>query len=107
MMPNNENIKIPIHTLIEPLGEKIANLLEPKIIDFLKSNPNYSPSFDVSNDKELINRYETAEILGISLSTLDIWTKQGKLKKYRINSTVRYKRGEVLNSFQSFKKYQR
>ena len=43
-----------------------------------------------------LKRQETANILGISLTTLNEWTKRGILKGYRIgNSTIRYKSNEV------------
>lgn len=47
---------------------------------------------------EYITRKETAGILGISLPTLNDWSKQGIIPSYRIASRVRYKRAEVLNS---------
>ncbi len=47
---------------------------------------------------EYITRKATAEILGISLPTLNDWSKRGVLPSYRIASRVRYKKGEVLNS---------
>ena len=47
---------------------------------------------------EFITRHETAEILGISLPTLNEWTKQGIVIGYRIATRVRYKKGEILNS---------
>lgn len=51
-----------------------------------------------SNEPELITRQEAANILGISLPTLNEWSKTGELPSYRIGSRVRYKRDEVLAS---------
>ncbi len=51
-----------------------------------------------TNEAELITRQEAAEILGISLPTLNDWTKTGLLPAYRIGTRVRYKRDEVLAS---------
>ena len=45
---------------------------------------------------EYITRNQAAEILGVSLPTLHIWTNKGLLQSYKINSRVRYNREEVL-----------
>lgn len=58
-------------------------------------------------ETELLNRYETAQILGISLPTLNHYTKTGIITGYRLGSRVRYKKQEVLKSLQTFKKYGR
>jgi len=48
---------------------------------------------------EFITRKETCEILGISLPTLNSFTKQGIIIGYRISSRVRYKKSEILEAF--------
>lgn len=50
------------------------------------------------NPTEYITRKDAKEILGISLPTLNDWSKRGIIPSYRIASRVRYKRAEVLNS---------
>ena len=47
---------------------------------------------------EFITRQETCKILGISLPTLNDWTKQGLIVGYRIASRVRYKKNEILEA---------
>lgn len=49
-------------------------------------------------ETEFITRNETAQILGVSLTTLNEWTKQGVVIGYRIGTRVRYKKGEILNA---------
>ncbi len=44
---------------------------------------------------ELITREQAAKYLGVSLPTLNEWTKTGVLKGYRIGSRVRYKLPEI------------
>jgi len=58
---------------------------------------------------DLITREETAQILRVSLPTLNHWTKSGLLQSYKIASRVRYKRAEVMRIFQNgdLKKYGR
>lgn len=58
---------------------------------------------------ELITRKETALILGISLPTLNEWTKTGILPAQRIGTRVRYNRATVYNSLKDVEtlKYRR
>lgn len=48
--------------------------------------------------KHYMTREEAAKLLGVSLHTLNKWTKEGKLKGYRIGSRVRYVASELENS---------
>jgi len=58
---------------------------------------------------ELITRKETALILGISLPTLNEWTKNGTLPAQRIGTRVRYQRANVYASLKDVEtlKYRR
>lgn len=56
---------------------------------------------------ELLTRKETAKVFGISLPTLNEYTKTGLIIGYRIGSRVRYKKGEILEALKQFKKYKR
>lgn len=47
---------------------------------------------------EYYTRKETAKLLGISLVTLNEWQRTGIVPAYRINTRVRFKREDVLNS---------
>ena len=49
-------------------------------------------------ETEYITRKDAASILGISLPTLNTWSKCGILQSYKIGSQVRYKKEEVLTS---------
>ncbi len=46
-------------------------------------------------EKNIYTRQETAELLGISLPTLNEYTKQGIITAYRLGSSVRYKLDDV------------
>ena len=50
------------------------------------------------DDTELLTRSEVAEILGITLPTLNVWSKYGKIPSYRIGTRVRYKKSEVMEA---------
>ena len=58
---------------------------------------------------ELITRKDTAHILGISLPTLNEWTKNGTLPAQRIGTRVRYQRANVYASLKDVEtlKYRR
>ena len=58
---------------------------------------------------ELITRKETAQILGISLPTLNIWTSTGIIPAQRIGTRVRYQRANVYASLKDVEtlKYRR
>ena len=70
-----------LQTLIEDSVKKVLDAIQPK-----------------EEPTELITRKETASILGITLVTLNSWSKFGKIPSYRIGTRVRYKRSEVLES---------
>lgn len=72
-----------------------------KIVSGLTPAPEPAP--------ELITRRETALILGISLPTLNEWTKNGTLPAQRIGTRVRYQRANVYASLKDIEtlKYRR
>ena len=49
-------------------------------------------------ETEYLTRKEAAKVLGVSLPTLNEWTKTGLIIGYRIASRVRYKRNELETS---------
>lgn len=59
------------------------------------------------NEEELLTRKETSKILGISLVTLNVYTKKGIVRGYRLGSRIRYKKEEVIGALQSMNKYER
>jgi len=60
-------------------------------------------------ETELITRQETRQILGVSLPTLNDWTKRGLIIGYRIGTRVRYKKAEILEAVKQIQtlKYRR
>lgn len=51
-----------------------------------------------ATENEFISRKETSTILGVSLPTLNEYSKRGLLPSYRIGSRIRYKKEEVVQS---------
>ena len=68
----------------------ISEAVKSEFLNFNKIVPPEEP--------EYITRKETGQILGVSLVTLNEWSKTGIVQGYRIGSRVRYKKTEVLNS---------
>jgi excisionase family DNA binding protein len=52
-------------------------------------------SKDKKSDDRLLTRKQVAERLGISLPTLNLWTKEGIVPAVRLNSSVRYRMADV------------
>ena len=77
--------------LIGELKSVISETVFNEVTKLLSKQPQPEQS-------ELLSRKETAKILGVSLVTLNEWQKTGLIPAYRINSRVRYKRAEVLDS---------
>ncbi|XVJ66863.1 MAG: helix-turn-helix domain-containing protein [Lacibacter sp.] len=55
------------------------------------------------SENEPLTRIQVAQLLKVSLGTVDEWTKSGKITGYRIGRRVRFKRNEVLNSLSLIK----
>jgi excisionase family DNA binding protein len=60
-------------------------------------------------ETEYITRNQCARILGVSLPTLNDWTKRGLIIGYRIGTRVRYKKGEIMDAVKQMQtlKYRR
>jgi len=88
-----EQLENSIKTIVQNEVQKIVSGLVPA--------PEPSP--------ELITRKETALILGVSLPTLNDWTKNGTIPAQRIGTRVRYNRANVYASLKDIEtlKYRR
>ena len=56
---------------------------------------------------ELLSRKQAGEMVGITVTTIDRYAREGLLKKHRTGKLVRFKKNEVLNAFKTFQKWQR
>jgi excisionase family DNA binding protein len=83
-----------------PLTEienRIADIVDQKFRSILSGITQLPPN---NLSSEFLSRKDTAKLLGVSLVTLNEWTKTGKVQGYRIASRVRFKRAEVEASLQ-------
>lgn len=55
-------------------------------------------SKDAPIPETLLSKKETAELLGISLNSLDKYTRNGTIPAFGIGSRILYKRSQVLES---------
>jgi excisionase family DNA binding protein len=69
--------------------------------------PKQAPEGD--KQPQFITRQEAANLLGVSLVTIDKWSKEGHLKKFRIGGRIRFKTVEVQKALSEVKdlKYKR
>lgn len=95
---NNPLVVVPLDDLRSIIAQSLAQELE-KLEKPKKES--------IQDDHLLITRKETAKLLNVCLATLDNWTREGKLIKYRNGNVVRYKKKEVLASFSTLIKYRR
>ncbi|MDD1524163.1 helix-turn-helix domain-containing protein [Riemerella anatipestifer] len=71
------------------LIKAISNAIVPELEQRL------SKQFQPKEPTTYLTRKEVKEMLSIDLSTLNRWTKDGKLKAYGMGNRVYYKRSEV------------
>jgi len=79
----------------------IAETVKEQLTSFFKK--------DNEPDNRLLTRKDVAKTLGISLVTLNSWTKEGIIPAVRLNSSVRYRFSDIESAIQEIKnvKYSR
>ena len=55
------------------------------------------------DEEEIMTRRQAAAYLGVSLTTINGWVKNGKLPGYRIGCNIRFKKSEVENSLKKIR----
>ncbi len=53
-----------------------------------------------ASDSKPLSRKEAAKLLGITLATLNAWTKQDRITAYRMGTRVYYKKEELISSLE-------
>ena len=79
--------------------EELKQLLEEAVKVQLEKHL----SKEEEEDSRLLTRKEVAEILSISLPTLNTYTKKGIIQATRLGSMVRYRRFDVDNALKNMK----
>jgi excisionase family DNA binding protein len=93
----------PFETIDKRLTNIESLLLELKHPSIPKQTP------EPDKQPRFITRQDTAKLLGVSLVTIDKWSNEGYLKKYRIGGRIRFKAAEVQKALSEVKdlKYKR
>lgn len=78
-----------LQKFIEEISDKVSEKTTERLFEKIM------PLLPTKEEKAFITRQEASNILRISLPTLRAWTVSGKLKSYRINSRIRYRKAEV------------
>jgi len=58
---------------------------------------------DTFTDRDLMTRKETAQLLSVSLVSLNVWSKKGIIQPYAIEGRVFFKRSEVESALKTKK----
>lgn len=87
---------------VDELRNLIAETVRTEIQNHIPA-----PAEPFSNYPELLSRRQTAEILSVSLASLDNWTSSGRLRKHRIAGVVRFRKSEVLSTINNLQRFQR
>jgi excisionase family DNA binding protein len=66
----------------------------------LQENLSLKESPSKAAQDNLLNRKEACDFLGVSFPTLKSWTDSGKIKGYEFGNRIRYKKDELLASFE-------
>jgi len=68
------------------------------ITALLKESPHKIEASGNTVKSKLLTRAEAADMLDITLTTLNTWTKQEKIRSYRQGSRIYYKEDELMAS---------
>lgn len=89
---------------LETIEQRFSNVVEQKFQTLLVTLQQQQTD---KRPTEYLSRKEAAKLLGVSLPTLNEWTKTGLVQGYRIASRVRYKRTEIETSLSKIKTQRR
>jgi excisionase family DNA binding protein len=99
--PTNNPVMLVTLTTVE-LQALIHNTVESIFDAKMKA-----PIDEYPDLPEFMTRQQVAELMNISLMTLDTWVRQGKLPKYKTGSVVRFKKKEVIAATKKCQKFSR
>jgi len=76
----------------------IRNLVETSVTRSVKQALTEVFQADTNKPASTLSRKQTADLLNISLPSLNSYTQQGLLTSYKLGSRILYKENEVLES---------
>lgn len=72
----------------EQLQQEITKGIKSHLDDFLKN-------FQPKEPNDYLSRTDVAKMLGVDISTISNWQKNGKLKPYAIGGRILFKRADI------------
>jgi hypothetical protein len=87
---------------VDELRNLIAETVRTEIQNHIPA-----PAEPFNDYPELLTRRQTAELLSVSLASLDNWTASGRIRKHRIAGVVRFRKSEVLSGINDLQRFQR
>lgn len=81
--------------------QQLERLLDSKLKAIVHPEPQSSDS------SEFLSRKQAADLLGVSLGTIDNLARGGIIQKHYLGSVPRFRREELLKAGQSWTKFQR
>jgi excisionase family DNA binding protein len=90
-------------TVTNTTPQELAGLLEKLLDDKLKQYFGSAGAKHTNTDIQLLSRKEAAKVLGISLVTLNEWTKNGLVIAHKVGTKVYYKKTDLEQSLRQIK----
>ncbi len=81
--------------IIQLLQTTQEQLVEDIVRELRKEIHHLKKEFQPKEPEEYLTRGEVAKMLKVDLSTIHLWSKSGRLKRYGIGKRVYYKRSEI------------
>ncbi len=96
------------YLMSEQLADFIQNVVKAAMTEFMDEHEfNMMNRSLIYNDARYLTRHQVSQYLGIGLSTVDYWAKNGKLNKLKIDGSVRFDKAEIDESIKTLRKYRR
>jgi hypothetical protein len=91
------------HNPFEDIFKRLDNI-QTLLEDVKKQN---TQKDDFAEFPDFLSRKQAAKMVGVALTSIDRYSKEGLLKKHKNGQLIRFKKSEVLKAFTTFQKWQR
>lgn len=88
--------------LIDELRSTLAEIIRTELQQFHQQSNQPFEEYPA-----LLTRAEAANMLGVSIASIDNWAASGRLKKIRMGKVVRFKKEDLIASLNDLQRYQR
>lgn len=102
--PNNYGNRTPELLIVQLTKIELKEIIDQAIKEALS---NHSPSGQTSTSETYLTRAEVAKMFKVTLTAINIWSRQGKLNRHYIGSRVYFLRSEIDSLFQTPSKFRK